>query len=82
MMNEKIVWNGRDRYMLAADAKRDPDYDCDGSRLRHREQEWEAFDADEVDYGEIPEDEDGEKEYSGLTIIETLSGPRYFRISE
>lgn len=61
----KIVWNGCDNYVEAAQAEQ-RGYDFDGEKLYHGAQEFTAFDATEIDPADLPKDEDGEPDFNGV----------------
>lgn len=66
----KIVWNGCDGYVEAADAVQ-RGYDFDGVKLYKGSQEFTAFEATEIDPGSLPKDEDGAPDFEGIFSSES-----------
>ena len=70
----KIVWNGCDAYVEADDAER-RGYNFDGEKLYKGAEEFDAFEATEIDPNSLPKDEDGGVDFNG--VIGSESGKFY-----
>jgi hypothetical protein len=66
----KIVWNGCDNY-VEADQAAQRGYDFDGENLFHGPHQFSVFEASEIKPEDIPKNDDGELNWSGIFGTET-----------
>lgn len=65
-----IVWNGCDGYVEADEAVQ-RGHNFDGKKLYHGAREFAAFEAVEISPEDLPKDEDGEPDCSGVFSSES-----------